>query len=125
MKVSRFITHIKRLHNVADPLRQFVGLASCLGSKLGPLLVQLPPNLHLDLARLEEFLSQLPEGYRWAIEFRHPSWQNPAAYEALARQTVALCVPIGGRFSPTSLPPRHSPTYACTAASKAKATWAG
>ena len=100
VKVSRFISHVKRLHDVAEPLRQFVGLASRLGSKLGPLLVQLPPNLHLDLARLEEFLSQLPENHRWVIEFRHPSWQNPAAYEALARRAVALCVPIGGRIQP-------------------------
>jgi uncharacterized protein YecE (DUF72 family) len=100
VKVSRFISHVKRLHDVAEPLRLFVELASILGSKLGPLLVQLPPNLHFDLIRLEEFLDVLPKNYCWTIEVRHPSWQNPMTYEALARRGVALCVPIGGLIQP-------------------------
>jgi uncharacterized protein YecE (DUF72 family) len=64
------------------------------------MLVQLPPNLHFDLARLEEFLTALPENQRWVIEVRHPSWQYPPVYETLARHAVALCVPIGGRIQP-------------------------
>jgi uncharacterized protein YecE (DUF72 family) len=100
VKVSRFISHVKRLHDVDEPLRLFVGLASILGSKLGPLLVQLPPNLHFDLPRLEAFLRELPARHRWVIEVRHPSWQNSETYEALSRHGVALCVPIGGRIQP-------------------------
>jgi uncharacterized protein YecE (DUF72 family) len=100
VKASRFISHVKRLHDVAEPLGEFLALASHLGSKLGPLLVQLPPNLHLDLLRLEEFLAILPKRHQWVIEFRHPSWQDPSVYEMLARSAVALCVPIGGRIQP-------------------------
>lgn len=100
VKVSRFISHVKRLHDVDEPLDEFVGLASILGSKLGPLLVQLPPNLHFDLPRLEAFLRVLPRRHRWVIEVRHPSWQNSETYEALARRDVALCVPVGGLIQP-------------------------
>jgi uncharacterized protein YecE (DUF72 family) len=100
VKVSRFISHVKRLRDAAEPLRQFVGLASRLDSKLGPMLVQLPPNFHLDLARLADFLSVLPQGYRWVIEVRHPSWQQPPVYDTLAERGVALCVPIGGAIQP-------------------------
>jgi uncharacterized protein YecE (DUF72 family) len=100
VKVSRVISHLKRLHDVSEPLRDFVARASLLGPKLGPMLVQLPPAFHLDLARLEEFLAVLPSHHRWVIEFRHPSWQVPAVYEALARGGVALCVPTGGRLQP-------------------------
>ena len=71
-----------------------------LGSRLGPLLVQLPPQLHLDLQLLEGFLAGLSAAHRWVIEFRHPSWQVAPVYDALGRRGVALCVPVGGRVSP-------------------------
>jgi uncharacterized protein YecE (DUF72 family) len=100
VKVSRFISHAHRLRDVAGPLGEFVSLAAGLGPKLGPLLVQLPPDFHLDLPRLEAFLAILPEERRWVIEVRHPSWQIPAVYEALARKNVGLCIPVGGRLQP-------------------------
>jgi uncharacterized protein YecE (DUF72 family) len=100
VKASRFISHVKRLHDVAEPLGEFLALATRLGSKLGPLLVQLPPNLHLDLPRLHDFVAILPMQHQWVIEFRHPSWQAPSVYETLARCGVALCVPVGGRIQP-------------------------
>jgi uncharacterized protein YecE (DUF72 family) len=71
-----------------------------LGTKLGPLLVQLPPHFQLDLPRLEAFLDEVPREHRWTVELRHPSWQIPAVYEALGRRGVALCVPVGGRVQP-------------------------
>jgi uncharacterized protein YecE (DUF72 family) len=100
VKVSRFVSHVKRLREASDPLALLLERASPLGAKLGPLLVQLPPQFHLDLARLEEFLASLPEGNRWVLEVRHPSWQVPAVYAALGQRGVALCVPVGGRVQP-------------------------
>ena len=100
LKVNRTVSHTRRLRDVAAPLEEFVALASILGERLGPLLVQLPPDFQLDLPRLEEFVASLPDGYRWVVEFRHPSWQTPAVYDALARRGVALCVPVGGRIQP-------------------------
>jgi uncharacterized protein YecE (DUF72 family) len=100
VKASRFLSHVKRLREVAEPLGLFLERATVLGPKLGPLLVQLPPQFHLDLPRLEEFLTVLPAEHRWVLEVRHPSWQVPAVYEALGRREVALCVPVGGRIQP-------------------------
>lgn len=96
VKLSRGITHYRRLHGVSDLLGEFLDRAGLLGSKLGPLLAQLPPDFKQDIARLEAFLSLLPPGLRWVMEFRHPSWQSPEAYGLMARYGVALCVPIGG-----------------------------
>ncbi len=96
VKMTRVVSHVRRLHQVEEPVREFLDLASRLGPKLGPLLVQLPPTLHLDLTRLEQFLSVLPDSHRWVVEFRHPSWQTPGVYDALARGGVALCIPVGG-----------------------------
>jgi uncharacterized protein YecE (DUF72 family) len=100
VKVSRFISHLKRLRDPAEHVALFLEHAGSLGPKLGPLLVQLPPTFHEDLPRLEDFLAALPSARRWVIELRHPSWQVPAVYRSLARHAVALCVPVGGRVQP-------------------------
>jgi uncharacterized protein YecE (DUF72 family) len=100
VKVNRLISHTLRLRDAAAPLGTFLGRATVLGAKLGPLLVQLPPQFQLDLPRLESFLDGVPREHRWTVEFRHPSWQIPAVYDALGRRGVALCVPVGGRVQP-------------------------
>ena len=90
VKASRYLTHIRRLQDPEEPIRLFWSRARRLGRKLGPVLFQLPPNLQLDLERLETFLRLLPKTMRAALEFRHPSWETPAVYEALDRRGCAL-----------------------------------
>ena len=92
VKVSRFITHIKRLKNSEEPLDTFLTRAKILGEKLGPLLYQLPPSMHRDDARLESFLSILPQGMKHVLEFRHESWLDDRMFEVLRRYNVGLCV---------------------------------
>jgi uncharacterized protein YecE (DUF72 family) len=77
VKVNRFITHNKKLRGVEEALAQFINLARGLGSALGPLLSQLPPNLHRDDARLADYLTQWPTDLEHVVEFRHPSWYHP------------------------------------------------
>ena len=92
VKVSRFITHIKRLKNSEEPVGTFLGRAKILKQKLGPLLYQLPPNMHRDDDRLESFLSILPPGLKHVLEFRHESWLDNGVFEVLRRHNVGLCV---------------------------------
>ena len=92
VKVSRFITHIKRLKVTVEPVEKFISRAKLLGEKLGPLLYQLPPNMHRDDERLESFLSGLPEGMQHVFEFRHLSWLNDSVYNILNRYNAGLCV---------------------------------
>jgi len=100
VKASRVITHLLRLRDAAAPLALLLDHASALGPKLGPVLFQLPPSFQADLPVLDRFLSLLPAGRRWVIEFRHPSWQTAVVYDRLGRSGVALCVPVGGRIQP-------------------------
>jgi len=92
VKVSRFITHIKRLKDSEEPLGTFLTRAKILKDKLGPLLYQLPPNMHRDDDRLESFLSILPRGLKHVFEFRHESWLDELVFEILRRYNVGLCV---------------------------------
>jgi uncharacterized protein YecE (DUF72 family) len=92
VKVSRFITHIKRLRNIGDAVERFIARAKILGEKLGPLLYQLPPNMHRNDEVLELFLSTLPRGMKHVFEFRHQSWFNENVFEVLRRYNIGFCV---------------------------------
>lgn len=91
LKASRRITHNHRLKDTADLVDYVVRNAAVLGDRLGPMLFQLPPNLRKDLPRLEQFLAQLPRGWRAAFEWRHPSWFDDEV-AALLREHGAACV---------------------------------
>jgi uncharacterized protein YecE (DUF72 family) len=92
MKAPQAITHRKRLKDAADPVAQLAVASQALGSRRGPVLFGLPPNLKQDLPRLEAFLDAMPSGIRAAFEFRHPSWFDDSVFEALRRRDAALCV---------------------------------
>jgi len=92
VKVSRFITHIKRLKNTQEAVETFMSRAKILGEKLGPLLYQLPPNMHRNDGVLESFLSALPRGMKHVFEFRHQSWLEEEVFEILHKYNIGLCV---------------------------------
>jgi uncharacterized protein YecE (DUF72 family) len=73
VKVSRFLTHLKKLKDPEEPIRRFFERASRLGTTLGPLLYQLPPHWKVNLPRFEHFLAALPKGYIHVAEFRDAS----------------------------------------------------
>jgi uncharacterized protein YecE (DUF72 family) len=92
LKTPQRITHQKRLKDVGELVSIFFSTAKVLGDLLGPVLVQLPPNMKKDLARLNDFLALLPPGRRAAFEFRNPSWFDGEVYAALRARGAALCV---------------------------------
>jgi uncharacterized protein YecE (DUF72 family) len=92
LKASKRITHDRRLKDVGESVEYLLRNAATLGSKLGPLLVQLPPNAKKDVPRLREFLSLLPTGKLAALEFRHESWFDDEVYAALSERGSALCM---------------------------------
>lgn len=92
VKVSRFLTHLKRLREPAEPVERFADRAKGLGRKLGPVLLQLPPQLKRDDERLEETLAEFPRGMRVAVEFRHNSWWAPGVQRLLEKHGAALCL---------------------------------
>ncbi|MCD6599154.1 MAG: DUF72 domain-containing protein [Dehalococcoidia bacterium] len=92
IKVSRFITHIKRLRNLNSAVENFLSRAYLLQNKLGPLLYQLPPNMKRNDKILESFLSSLPQEYQHVFEFRHESWLNNAVFKILRCYNASLCI---------------------------------
>jgi uncharacterized protein YecE (DUF72 family) len=103
VKAPQRITHIARLGDKAgDPTAVFVRTVAALGSRLGPLLFQLPPFMRKDVPRLAAFLDATcalptgrPGGHRIAFEFRHESWFDDEVWTVLRDHGVALCVAEG------------------------------
>lgn len=91
LKASRYLTHIKRLRDPAEPVDRLLGHAAGLGDRLGPVLLQLPPTLHADPALLDECLGRFPTGVRVAVEPRHDSWWTPEVRKVLESRGAALC----------------------------------
>ncbi|HEX8028286.1 MAG TPA: DUF72 domain-containing protein [Vicinamibacterales bacterium] len=100
IKASRFLTHMKKLIAPEEPLDRLLSRAAALGEKLGPILYQLPPNLHRNDVRLQQFVAALPPTIPGAtkrplqhvIEFRHPSWYVAETYDLLAAHDLTLCL---------------------------------
>lgn len=92
LKASRYLTHIKRLRDPAEPVQRFMGVARAVGDKLGPVLLQLPPNLQADLDALHDTLGTFPSDVRLAVEPRHDSWFTEDCYAILRGRNAALCL---------------------------------
>jgi len=93
LKASRRITHFSRLKDAGEETDYLVRTARSLGSRLGVILFQLPPNLKKDLPRLETFLKDaLPAGTPAAFEFRHESWLEDDVLDRLREAGCALCL---------------------------------
>lgn len=90
LKAPGRITHLKRLRDAGSELSRFLSVTAMLGPRLGALIFQLPPSLRKELPRLEEFLAQLPQGGRYAFEFRHPSWFDEEVLRSLRGAEAAL-----------------------------------
>lgn len=75
VKVPRQVTHIGRLRD-PSALAPFLSAVQALGEKLGPLLLQLPPSLPLDIGSVRPFLQALREHFAGEVvcEARHASW---------------------------------------------------
>lgn len=98
VKVSRYLTHVRRLRDPAEPVGRLVDRAAGLGDRLGPYLLQLPPTLRADVARLDACLAAFPAGAQVAVEPRHDSWWTDDVRGVLHDRGAALCwADRGGR----------------------------
>lgn len=92
LKASRYLTHVRRLREPAEPVGRLLHRAARLGTKLGPVLLQLPPNLRADREALRATLEAFGPGVRVAVEPRHDSWYSDATLEILEQFDAALCL---------------------------------
>ncbi len=99
VKASRYLTHIRRLRDPAEPVARLLEAASGLGPTLGPVLLQLPPTLTADHGALDACLTQFRlaaaalgrPAPRVAVEPRHETWWTDQTRQLLSAHDAALC----------------------------------
>jgi len=104
LKASRYITHLKRLHDCKDSVDLFYQRMHPLQSKIGPILFQLPPSFKINKDLLSDFLKHLRKTNLHVFEFRHESWFVDEIYELLKSHHIALCITdLNGKLSPEEI----------------------
>jgi uncharacterized protein YecE (DUF72 family) len=90
-KFPQEVTHERNLVDTRSEAEGFVHTMQALEDRLGPLLLQLPPSFTVEgMGVLEDFLSTLPQGPRYAVEVRHRSWLGSDLPALLREHGVAL-----------------------------------
>ena len=92
IKASRYLTHVRRLRDPTEPTARLLDRAKELGAKLGPVLLQLPPDFRADLTLLADALDGFPRNQQVVVEPRHESWFTDDLYELLATHDASLCL---------------------------------
>ena len=98
VKGGRFITHMKKLRDIDEPLANFFSSGVlALGKKLGPMLWQFPPNFGFDAEKFERFFELLPRDHKQAAKLarKHDARMKGRAYtKADVDQPIRHCVEI-------------------------------
>jgi len=83
-KLPKAISHLGNLTENIDKAHEFIGRMQELGSRLGPIFLQLPPAFSIKaFQELEVFLESWPKKIRLAVEVRHRDWFGPSQHPKL------------------------------------------
>lgn len=92
VKASRYLTHVRRLKAPRAPVEFLMDRVTRLEGRLGPILLQLPPDMRVEADRLDATLEAFGKGVHVAVEPRHPSWFTDEVRRLLAAHRAALCL---------------------------------
>jgi uncharacterized protein YecE (DUF72 family) len=106
VKMPKTVSHAKRLRDCGAEVQAFLDQASCLGAKLGVLLLQLPPGLAFNPAVVLPFMDDLRRRHHGAIacEPRHASWFRTNVDAALRERGIARVAADPARVPRAAVP---------------------
>lgn len=100
-KISRYITHIKKLNDPEDTLAPFFDIFVNIKSRLGPVLIQLPPSVAFHEEKAAKFYAALKKysNFHFALEARHDSWFSAQSISLMREHHIAFVIAdSGGRW---------------------------
>ena len=102
-KMSRYLTHMKKLNDPEESFAQFFEVFAPLKRKLGPVLIQLPPSLHFHTDKAERLYGLCKKQYsyyRFAMEVRHVSWLEKESLDLMKHYNIAFVIAQSGTRFP-------------------------
>jgi uncharacterized protein YecE (DUF72 family) len=99
-KMSRLITHVKKLEGVENYLQDFFSVFKHLKNKIGPILILTPPNMVYEPEIARNFFALLKKKYgkyHFAFEARDPSWFNEELFSLLSRSNISWVIADSGK----------------------------
>ena len=100
-KISRYLTHMKKLNDPEEPLERFFDIFKPMQKKMGPVLIQLPASVAFNLSTEKRFYEILENEYpenSFAIEVRHESWYSKESLDLMRKYTIAFVIAQSERF---------------------------
>ena len=99
-KMSRYLSHLKKLRDPQEPLQRFFSIFRPVEKHLGPILIQLPANSRFHTEVAEAFYTETDryEGYRFALEVRHPSWLSEESTGLMKKHGITLVFAQADQF---------------------------
>jgi len=106
VKLPRAITHEARLIDVSAALEQFLNETSGLGTKRGPILVQLPPSFAFEPLVAASFFGELRARFSGDVVFepRHETWFTDEVETVLRSHRIARVAADPARVPQASVP---------------------
>lgn len=104
-KMSRFLTHMKKLNDPEEPLQRFFGIFEPMQHMMGPVLLQLPEVLKFNYDKAEHLYRLMKTRYRkndFVMEVRHPSWLQEESLTLMTKYDIGLVISQSGERFPYS-----------------------
>jgi uncharacterized protein YecE (DUF72 family) len=98
-KMSRFVTHMKKLNDPEEPLERFFEVFEPMRPMMGPVLLQLPPMLAFHYDKADYFFSLLRRKYgkyQFVIEVRHNSWMHDDSLTLMTKYDIGFVISQSG-----------------------------
>lgn len=102
-KMSRYLTHMKKLRDPEEPLERFFSIFYKIRNKLGPILIQLPPILKFNYDVAEHFYRLLKTKYKqhhFVMEIRHESWLEEVSLTLMTAFDIGFVISQSDKFFP-------------------------
>ena len=94
-KMSRYLTHMKKLKNPEEPLERFFTIFEPMKKVMGPVLIQLPPMLKFDYETAERFFEIVKNNYQeyeFVLEVRHPTWLREESLTLMTKYQIGFVI---------------------------------
>lgn len=104
-KMSRFLTHMKKLNEPEEPLERFFGIFEPMKKMMGPVLLQLPAILKFNYDKADHLYRLMKNKYRkydFVMEIRHDSWLQEESLTLMTKYDIGLVISQSGEQFPYS-----------------------